>query len=110
RTYSSVGCRDSLPVKAITPLRPTSASMRNDHDGFTRPRSSFFAVPSTGCIHSETRVPSLPPTRRDLPSGAHSEQDRQRSMARVTHLPSPPDAGATQISLTLFGSSSRGYQ
>src|SRR5437867_3857759 len=108
--HSSEGRCGSLPVKAIAPLAPTARSTQKDQDGFTGPRLRRRAGPSSGWSQSDTRVPSLPPTRIDLPSGIQRERYRQRSRARVRIRGVPPAVGTRLISLTLFWSPSRLYQ
>src|SRR5262245_59284711 len=94
----------------MAPSRPVVTSIQKDQEGLTLPRSRRRASPSSGWSQSETRVPSLPPTRSVRPSDIQIDRYRQRSSLRVTDLGSPPDAGTTAISFTLFGSPSRGYQ
>src|SRR5260370_24338627 len=109
-SYSSEGCVGVKPVKAISPLWPTKASIQKSHEGLISQRGSFLAAPASGCSHSEVCVPSWPPTSSELPSGIQSTRKRSWSMDREASEPSPPVVGGPQISFSLFGSPSRGYQ
>src|SRR6202035_580907 len=104
------GCVGVAPVKAMSPLRPTNASIQNSQVGLTSPRASFLGAAFSGWSHIEVCVLSWPPTSSELLSGIQMTRAILWSMAFVADAPSPPEDCVTKISFSLFGSPSRGYQ